>query len=216
MTRTFFLGRKGGQEYLLPIEYFYEINGIKIPVSFQSQRLLNQYGDTNYPEIPFAKNAFFVDYFSAKSMLTHYWTKERYAIATIESPGFLKDHRDPRNFMVSSWFGDFIYKIRVDEFTDGSFFFDELIKSNYSINFIEQLTTNGKKIKRDLKIYHPSTQALWVEKYQIILKEEDNTAEIKYITRFQSQFTPPLEKEIQSDDIRDILVSLKQIMYVPD
>lgn len=209
---------KNGKEYLLPQTYSYNINNIETPVPLNSWRI-GRFG-------PVYNTACFAEYFAARHMMMTYKGKR----PSDGDDGYIV-HRtnnyeeefygwDNSCYRISSWFGDFIYKVRVDEFYDGTFFFDELIKNDFAL---DTLVIINKQIKRDLKIYRPGLTSLWVEKYQVILNESESAAEIKYITRFQVSLTPPVDELLDYDPLLNIydypisaLTKLKQIIYVPN
>jgi hypothetical protein len=205
---------KDGQEYVLPTSYSYQINGITISLPFMTPKKthLYNYVSEQVEEHPTRDVALFANYFSSFAMVTWFVDANQF---TEESSYWNTSIEDYTHFMTSSWFGDYIYKVRVDELKDGSFFYDRLIKSNFNYDLITQMAEEENLvIKQDLKIYMKETTSLWVEKYQVILKE-DLTAEIQYVSRFKTSFTPPYQEE--ADDVIRLLecYSLKQIIFVP-
>lgn len=208
---------KEGKEYLLPQTHSYNINNVDIPVPLNSWRI-GRFG-------PVYNTACFAEYFAARHMMMTYKGKQTSdgndGYIVFRTNNYEEDFYgwDNSCYRISSWFGDFIYKVRVDEFYDGTFFFDELIKNDFAL---DTLVVINKQIKRDLKIYRPETKALWVEKYQVVLNEENSTAEIKYVTRFQVSLSPPVEEPLDYDPFDQgnypgsSLIKLKQIIYVPN
>lgn len=210
---------RDGIEYKLPNNYFYNPQGVNLPVDNRRRRWHIESPDSELLMSDYC------EYFSCRGMVSNYISVEGdrefvsndYWIAL-----------DTTHFLTSSWWGDFIYKVRVDEFLDGAFFHEELVKAGWPIPEKNNLfSLEGRKIKKDLKIYHPSTKSLWVEKYQVILDPDANTAEIKYITKFKISFTPPLDNPLLEtwETPRSVWwnvpgstlqsTSLKGIQYIP-
>lgn len=204
MVRTFdkCLIWKEGVEYVLPATQEYEINGVKIEVE---KRLRTDWLETNFtydPDIAYLPAPFsdFLFYFQCTAMNAMY-------VANDGRSSFFGDLYPASlvtNFhQVSTWYGDYIYKVRTDEFFDGTFLGDELIKNNFpasrtrhgfsGYDFMKSLE---KDLKRDLKIYRPDTTSLWVEKYRVTLDKKALTAKIEYVRRFSVPFKPPIEEEI--------------------
>ena len=165
--------------------------------------------------------------------------------------------------MISSWFGNYIYKVRVDELipepdyteaimyvvnhplnTDrtlgqaitnaisilktnfktqgGSFLFDAFESIKTDTNKINQFCNAIGTITGTptiLKIYDPKTTALWVEKYEVIIK--DGTAKIEYRERFLTPVVVPLKNrpnvisDWDVDTIHDHFSRLHSMCYVP-
>jgi hypothetical protein len=204
---------KEGQEYLLPNEYSFNINGFTYPVE-----IMRRPESTSIEsEIPRIAN--YCRYFSAPYMFLH-WTSEEgeKSNALLAYPW----GQEPA-YMCSTWFGEYIYKIRVDEFTDGTFLLEELIKNNYASYLLETL---GKQLKGDLKVFHTETTSLWVEKYKVQLNENEKTARINYLERFRVPFKTPMKKSLLVDwdspisDVEQLrgecFNKLKAIMFVPE
>lgn len=197
---------KDGVEYVLPIKQDFEINGVKIPVEDKLRvDVFYELGD-ELDALP-PQFADFVFYFQSLAMNNCYLVKhdneglDRYHpdfredyVAGIESLGLWGYFNQ-----VYTWFGDYIYKVRTDEFYDGTFFFDEVIKRNYPKDHRAFLLDLGKEWKRDFKIYRPETKELWVEKYKVTLDGSNNTAKIDFVRRFTAPFTPPVEEIMPSD-----------------
>lgn len=245
-TKSLIYNKENNTEYVLP-ETSYSIKG-------------KTYSVDNY-----------VKYFSAPAMLSFFQKKgvDLYKWDEAELDGGYYITEGPfrwgantghdKTFSIASWFGDYIYRVRIDELnsepeftqsldyfflnnryaspeyyeavkqdmsllhmTSGSFFFD--IVENITTNELAEKLWNvlsSMGLKALLKIYNPKTKSLWVEQYQVILKEDDKTASINFVTSFPIPFKPPLESPARSiddysiDTLQDFCVRLKSIYYVP-
>lgn len=215
---------KDGKEYVLPVKKEYEINGVKWVVE---DRLRFDYWFNVGAELienppRFADFVFhFQSHYMGEGWVANPPPDEanpRLSIDMLRNDGFLESGWYHQS---STWYGDYIYKVRVDELFDGTFFSDIVIQNNYPVeyDFIANID-----FKRDLKIYRPDTTFLWVEKYKVSLDESNKTANIEYIRRFSVPFKPPVEevlppypKDITDDNQipteRDI--QLCAISYIP-
>lgn len=210
---------KDGVEYILPSEGSFNINGVTVPVEDKWRWNIsdNIEGGINAPQF-----ADYCSYFQDFGMCSCYLVEgeeENYKWVNFT---YQEWNRYVYYFNTSTWYGDYLYKVRVDEFYDGTFFRDELIKHNYPINILEVIQ---KEIKKDLKIYRPDTTSLWVEKYKLTLDSNNLTAKIEYIRRFNVPFTPPVTEEIallqpttqkpNNNDSVNHITQLRDIFYIP-
>jgi len=170
---------------------------------------------------------------------------------------------DNKSYMIFSWFGNYIYKIRIDEIvsepkfsesilylynmygnpTDangntisipslkaeaegiglvpGSFFLDVLDEHSTSEVNIGKLSKclEWSGIDSLLKIYHPETNKLWVDKFKIEIS--GGTARILFQERFLAPFKSPLKQQLKAsgdwtiDTMNSTFTRLKSICYVP-
>lgn len=209
---------KEGVEYILPHKASFNVNGITHPVEdrWRVNFSGNIEGGIDPPQF-----ADYCSYFQDLGMCNQYLVNGENGYPPWINASY-SEWSDVYYFNVATWYGDFIYKVRVDEFFDGTFFRDELVKNNYAENILEIL---NKEIKKDLKIYRAETTSLWVEKYKVVLNPENLTANIEYVRRFKVPFSPPIEGEITlsqpetkapttSDNVNH-LTQLRDIFYIP-
>jgi hypothetical protein len=210
---------KEGVEYVLPAEGSFDVNGIVHPVEDKWRWNIsdNVEGGIDAPQF-----ADYCSYFQDFGMCSLYLVEGEEANYKWVNWTYEEWNSHVYYFNVASWYGDYIYKVRVDEFSDGTFFRDELIKNNYPLNILEVIQ---KEIKKDLKIYRPETTSLWVEKYKVTLDGDTLTAKIEYVRRFKVPFSPPVTEEIAllqpelkgptNNDSVNHITQLRDIFYIP-
>lgn len=207
----------------------------------------------------------FVEYFTCEGMLSHLPGPGKGVDSSYDLTGWfqLSSHLRNKGYMISSWYGNYIYRVRVDQIipepdyteailygvdlpentnpnleserliaktklendykTKGdSFLFDAIANIKNNDTALKDFASTIRAITGTpaiLKIYNPSTTALWVEKYE--LRINGSSAQIHYLDRFLTPVVVPLRDRLKSfadwdiDTLHDLYTFLKSICYVP-